>query len=271
MCREELWVSPVDNSPPLLYRICYHYTMIKVNSIIQGDCLEVMKDIEDGSVDCIVTSPPYWKGYAYEAYFNSYAQYLRWSEKWLAECKRVLKPNGNLFLNVINDSEITVRAFDLMQIATENLMYKLHDSIIWYRYNQQPANTTRQLTNQVEYVFLLRQTSDGIEMDKKTVIENHPDVFKTKNVGNVWEMPFNAGKAKNNFGRKETKSKYGHSGFPITLPEICIELCTKENDVVLDLFAGTGTTGLACKNLNRNYILIEKEPEYIEIIKERLK
>lgn len=240
------------------------------NTVIQGDCLEVMKDIPDGSVDCIVTSPPYWKGFAYEAYFNSYKQYLDWSRKWLKECKRVLAPNGTLYLNVINDSEITIRAFELMQIATIDLMYKLHDTIIWYRYNQQPANTDRQLTNQCEYVFMLRHSSAGVKLDKKSAFENCPSLFKTKNVGNVWELPFNAGKEKSTFGKKETSCKWGHSGFPIKLPETCILLSTKEGDTVLDLFAGSGTTGVACKNTNRNFILIEKEPEYIDIIKKRL-
>jgi site-specific DNA-methyltransferase (adenine-specific) len=241
-----------------------------LNKVICGDCLEVMKDIPDKSVDCIVTSPPYWKGFAYEAYFNSYKQYLDWSKLWLKECKRVLKQNGTLYLNVINDSEITIRAFELMEIATRDLMYKLHETIIWYRYNQQPANTKRQLTNQCEFVFMLRHSSTGIELDKESAYKNAPEMFKTKNVGNVWELPFNAGKVKNNFGKKETESKWGHGGFPVKLPETCILLSTKENDIVLDLFAGSGTTGVACKNLNRNYILIEKEPEYIDIINKRL-
>ena len=134
------------------------------------------------SIDCIVTSPPYWKGFAYEAYFNSYAQYLRWSKRWMSECKRVLKRSGTFYLNVINDSEITVRAFDLMNIATEELMYKLHETIIWYRYNQQPANTERQLTNQCEYLFMLRHTSDGVKLDKVTAMELNPHIFKTRNV-----------------------------------------------------------------------------------------
>jgi ubiquinone/menaquinone biosynthesis C-methylase UbiE len=188
----------------------------------------------------------------------------------LKECKRVLKQNGTLYLNVINDSEITIRAFELMEIATRDLMYKLHETIIWYRYNQQPANTKRQLTNQCEFVFMLRHSSTGIELDKESAYKNAPEMFKTKNVGNVWELPFNAGKVKNNFGKKETESKWGHGGFPVKLPETCILLSTKENDIVLDLFAGSGTTGVACKNLNRNYILIEKEPEYIDIINKRL-
>ena len=236
-----------------------------------GDCLEIMKQIPDKSVDCIVTSPPYWKGFEYEAYFNSYAQYLDWCKQWLAESKRVLAKNGTMFLNVINDSEITIRAFEMMEIATRQLMFKLHDTIIWYRYNQQPANTPRQLTNQCEYVFMLRHTSAGVWLDKECAYRLHPTLFETKNVGNVWRLPFNSGKQDiGDFGRKETKSKWGHSGFPLALPETCIALTTKENDTVLDMFMGSGTTGVACKHLGRNFIGIDLDPDYVEIARERI-
>lgn len=243
-----------------------------INKIHCGECVKVLKTLPSESIDCIVTSPPYWKGFEYEAYFNSYKQYLDWSKEWLAECKRVLKQNGTLWLNVINDSEITIRAFELMEIATRELMYKLHDTIIWYRYNQQPANTTRQLTNQCEYIFMLRHTSANVELDKKAAYEANPSIFKTKNVGNVWEIPFNSGKQSvKNFGRKETSSKWGHSGFPVELPETCILLSTKENDVILDCFMGSGTTGVACVKNNRNYVGIELNPAYCDMANERIK
>lgn len=238
--------------------------------LIYGDCLEKLKELEDGSVDCIITSPPYWKGFEYEAYFNSYKQYLDWCEVWLRECKRVLAPNGTFWLNVINDSEITIRAFEIMEIATRKIMFKLHDTVIWYRYNQQPANTNRQLTNQCEYIFMLRHTSAGIELDKKAAYENCPSMFKTKNVGNVWELAFNSGKTVVGFGRKETKSKWGHSGFPLELPETCMLLTTKEGDTVLDMFMGSGTTGVACKKLGRKFIGIEKDKKSFDIAKDRI-
>jgi DNA modification methylase len=101
---------------------------------------------------------------------------------------------------------------------------------------------------------MLRHTSAGVSLNKALAKELHPEIFKTNNVGNVWELPFNSGKQHNNgFGRKETKSKWGHSGFPLTLPETCIALSTKENDTVLDMFMGSGTTGVAAKKLNRNF------------------
>lgn len=199
----------------------------------QGDCLEVLKTIPDKSVDCIITSPPYWKGFEYEAYFNSYKQYLDWCKIWLSECKRVLKPNGTFYLNVINDSEITIRAFEIMEIATRELMWKLHDTIIWYRYNQQPANTNRQLTNQCEYIFMLRHTSANVELYKQSAYNNCPEIFKTKNVGNVWELPFNSGKQKNSgFGRKETTDLL--QNYLMERLELQEKLTNKENDHIKD-------------------------------------
>lgn len=237
-----------------------------------GEVITELKKIKDNSIDVVVTSPPYWKGFGYEAYFNSYAQYLRWSKEWIKEIKRILKPNGTFYLNVINDSEITVRAFELMQIATEELMYKLHDTIIWYRYNQQPANTNRQLTNQCEYIFMLKNTSNEVELNKIEAYELNKHIFKTKNVGNVWEIPFNSGiKSQTNFGRKETKSKFGHSGFPSEIPETCIILSSKKNDVILDCFVGTGQTALAALKLNRSFIGIDLDKNAIELTEKRIK
>lgn len=243
-----------------------------LNKIHNIDCIEGLKKLPDKSIDCIVTSPPYWKGFEYEAYFNSYKQYLDWCEVWLTECKRVLKPNGTFWLNVINDSEITIRGFELMEIATRKIMFKLHDTIIWYRYNQQPANTNRQLTNQCEYIFMLRHTSAGVDLHKKEAYEKNPHIFKTKNVGNVWEIPFNSGKKGNkDFGRKETKSNWGHSGFPIELPETCLLLTTNEGDTVLDMFMGSGTTAVSAVKNNRNYIGFEIVPRYYKDAVERVR
>lgn len=237
--------------------------------LINGDVITELKKIPTESIDCIVTSPPYWKGFEYESYFNSYNQYLKWSEKWLRECKRVLNRNGYFFLNVANDSETTVRVHELLNICTNKIMFKLHDTIIWYVYNRQPANTNRQLTNQHEYIFMLRHSSNDINLHKKELYDYNPNIFKTKNVGNVWEIPFNKNKSNVSF-RKKTKSKWGHNGFPLDIPLSCILLSTEENDVVLDCFMGSGTTGVACKMLNRKFIGIDIMEEYVELSKQRI-
>lgn len=237
--------------------------------LINGDVLEELSKLDDGSVDCIITSPPYWKGFEYEAYFNSYYQYIEWSSQWLRECKRVLAPYGTFYLNVCNDSETTVRAFELLSIATRNLMFKLHDTIIWYVYNRQPHNTDRQLTNQTEYLFMLRNTSANVHLNKKEAYEYNKDIFKTRNVGNVWEIPFNKGD-KVSFAKKEVSAKWGHSGFPLALVETCVLLSTNKGDVVLDCFMGSGTTGVVCKELERDFIGIELDKDIYRVASERI-
>lgn len=237
--------------------------------LINGDVIQELKKLPSESINCIVTSPPYWKGFEYESYFNSYNQYLKWSEKWLSECKRVLHRDGYFFLNVANDSETTVRVYELLNICTNKIMFKLHDNIIWYVYNRQPANTNRQLTNQYECILMLRHSSSNVDLHKKELYDFNPNIFKTKNVGNVWEIPFNKNKANFSF-KKTTKSKWGHNGFPLDIPLACILLSTNENDVVLDCFMGSGTTALACKMLNRKFIGIDIMKEYVELTKLRL-
>ena len=74
----------------------------------------------------------------------------------------------------------------------------------------------------------------------------------------------------NGFGRKETKSKWGHSGFPLELPETCILLSTNEGDTVLDMFMGSGTTAVACAKNNRKYLGFEISKEYCEIAESRI-
>jgi DNA modification methylase len=117
-----------------------------------------------------------------------------------------------------------------------------------------------------------------VNLNKEQTYNWNPKIFKTKNVGNVWEIPFNSGKNNdyidlsefNKFGRKETKSNYGHSGFPIQIPETCILLSTNENDVVLDMFMGTGQTGIACKNTKRKFIGIEMDTNNFNLAKHRI-
>ena len=110
-------------------------------NIIQGDVLHNLDLLPSNSVDLLFTSPPYWKGFAYESHFNSYNQYLEWSKKWLHAIKRVVKDDGWFVLNIANDSETTCKAYEVLTIAMND--WKLHDTVIWNVYNRQPANTPR--------------------------------------------------------------------------------------------------------------------------------
>ena len=233
--------------------------------LINGDCIEKLNEIDNESIDCVFTSPPYWKGFAYESYFNSYKQYLDWCEIWIKSLKDKLKDNGYFLLNVANDSETTIKAFELLNICLK--YYKLCDTIIWFVHNRQPANSKRQLTNQHEYIFLLRKHNNNIDIHKERIIDN--SAFITKNIGNVWKIPFK----KNKDSLKKTcggKNNWGHSGFSNELCEIVLNLFTNENDTILDIFMGLGQLGLTSKNMNRNFIGIEKDKDIFNIANEKI-
>ena len=222
---------------------------------LHGDVLKQLPSIETESVDLIFTSPPYWKGFAYESHFNSYSQYLEWTTKWVKSIKRVLKPNGWFVLNIANDSETTVKAFEVLNLCLPH--WKLHDTIIWNVYNRQPANTERQFTNQHEYLFVFRHQGAGAVIHKEGIIEAYPSVFNSKNVGNVWKIPFKV--AKSSLKKVSGgKNDWGHSGFPPILCELVIKLFTVQGDRVLDCFAGTGIVLQTAKELGRTYIGIDK-------------
>lgn len=223
--------------------------------ILQGDTLTLLPSVEP--VDLCFTSPPYWKGFAYESYFNSYAQYLTWTEQWVSALKSAVKPDGWFVLNIANDSETTCKAYELLMICMK--YWKLHDTIVWNVYNRQPANTERQFTNQTEFLFVFRHHSANATIYKEGVAEQYPEVFGSKNVGNVWKIPF----ARSPHSLKKVcggEKNWGHSGFPPLLCDLVIRLFTKEGDSVLDCFAGTGSVGRSALALNRSVILLDKHP-----------
>ena len=235
--------------------------------LFNDDCLNVLKDLDDESVDCIITSPPYYMGFEYESYLNSYYQYIEWCKEWLMECKRVLSNDGTFYLNLANSKDASIRAYELLHICTHELHYKLHDTIIWYKYNPIPVNTNKMLLNQTEFLFMLRHNSNNVKLNKKLARQYNPHIFKTKLVGNVWEIPVNS----KSFARKETKSsKKGHSGYPVELTDTCILLSTDENDLILDPFMGSGTTGVSCKKFNRRFVGVELNTDYYNIAKDRI-
>ncbi len=220
-----------------------------INKVICGDCLEVMKGIPDKSVDLILTDPPYrvisggnkhkdgvgWRGSILEKNDGKIFKYndIRF-EEWIPEVYRVLK-DGSHFYTMTN----TINLENMLRICRES-GFGLHNVLIWKKNNQV---LNRWYMKSVEYILFLYK-----KPAKKINIVGTSQVLEFPNPRN----------------KKHPTEK------PVELMEIMIKNSTQEGETVLDLFAGSGTTGVACKNTNRNYILIEKEPEYIEIIKKRL-
>ena len=236
------------------------------------DCVEGMKLLDDESIDLVVTSPPYFKQLSYESNFTSYLQFIEWCDVWGRETFRVLREGGYFFLNFANDKTNAIKSYEVLNVMLK--YYRLQDTIIWYRYNSQPVNTDRQLTPQYEFLFMLVKNPKNFHLNKEDLMNKLPELFDTKNVGNVWKLAFNKGKDVSISMKKQDEDAsnglFGHSGFPVDLPKACILLVTKPNDIVLDCFSGSGTTCVAAKELNRRFIGIEINPRYHKISVDRL-
>lgn len=254
-----------------------------MNKIIQGDCLEVMKTLEDKSIDMVLTSPPYDN-------LRTYNGSLDWGEHiWkpvIQELFRIIK-DGGVVVWVVGDATIngseTGTSFK-QALYFKEVGFNLHDTMIWSKptFTATGALKTR-YAQTFEYMFVFIRgkiktfnpikdrinKSYGRKKDGKIRLRNgitKPQSSLGKPINkygqrfNVWDM---STEVSNN-------NRFHPAQFPEKLAHDHIISWSNEEDTILDPFAGSGTVGKIAKQLNRNYILIEKEPEYIEIIKERL-
>lgn len=229
---------------------------MEIDRIYNIDVLEGLKMLPDNSIDLIITSPPYNKGYytknrRVDVYtvekkvrkidygvFNDTMDpedYEKWQRKILDECIRVLKPEGSIFYN---HKEI------LSNLNAHNPTYvydyPLLQTIVWEKPST-PQISDRYFYPVTEWIYWIKKTPDARPyFDRDSAIFNKA----------VWH-----------FGAEKGNSH--PAAFPIELPENCILACSKEGDIVLDPFMGSGTTALAAKKHGRHYIGFELNAEYI--------
>ena len=248
--------------------------------LMQGDCLELMKRMPDGSVDLTVTSPPYDNLRSYNGNNDS------WNETvWKAVIKELhrVTAEGGVVVWVVADA--TIKGSETGTSFKQALFFKecgfnLHDTMIWKKTNPIPLTHNR-FEQSFEYMFVFSKGSPKTfnpikipcvtkgQMRKRknsnkeegSAVRNRDEVTIVKNKktkGNVWEMPV-------------SNTKLNHPAiFPEQLAQDHIISWSNEGDIVLDPFMGSGTTGVACKNLNRNFIGIELDENYFNIAKERI-
>ena len=226
--------------------------------LIQGDCLEVMKTIPDESIDLILTDCPYHiisggctnipRKDDHSGIFNRRNTFTQKNAKngklfdfndiefkeWLPEAYRVLKNNSHIYIY------INARNLKELQQTAENVGFKFQNIIIWNKGNSTP---NRYYLNAYEMILMLRKGS-------------------AKNINNMG--------TKNIIDIKNIRGKTHPTEKPVELNKIFISNSTNENETVLDMFMGTGSCGIACKELNRNFIGIELDEKYFEIAKQRI-
>lgn len=247
----------------------------------QGDCLEIMREMQSDSVDLVVTSPPYddlrtYNGGITQWCFEKFKQIAR-------ELFRIIKPGG-VCVWIVNDQvkngSETGTSFK-QALYFKECGFRLHDTMIWLKDSFSYPDSTR-YRQVFEYMFVLTKgkptkihkiadrpnkwagtrvhgTSrnvDGTTFRKSN--HNRNDVSEVGERFNVWEIP----SAKSN--------KTGHPAvFPEQLAIDHIISWSDESDIVLDPFMGSGTTGVACVNTGRNFIGIELDKQYFDTARER--
>lgn len=248
--------------------------------LIHGDCIEEMERMDANSVDLTVTSPPYDN-------LRTYDGSLQWNEgiwKQVLEGLHRVTKEGGVVVWVVGDATIkgseTGTSFKQALFAME-CGFKLHDTMIYNRCA--PPLTHKRYEQEFEYMFVFSKggvlTFNGIQRERKYKDTRKNRKFrreadgshdmgaskesKTVLSGNVWKI-FAAG------GSGDQFSSLHPAPFPEQLAHDHIISWSNEGDTVFDPFMGSGTTGKMAKQLNRNFIGIEKVEDYYRIAQERV-
>ncbi len=260
--------------------------------ILHGDALGGLRRLPSDSVQCVVTSPPYWglRDYNVEGQIGleeSLPQYLNRLVAVFNEVRRVLRFDGLLWLNIGDgytsgnrgwrapDKKNPARAMSTRPDTPEGLKPKdllgvpwrlafalqqdgwyLRSDIIWNKPNAMPESVKDRPTRSHEYIFLFSK-AEQYYYDHEAVQEVNGG-GKRRNRRTVWDvntMPF---------------PDAHFATFPPALIEPCVLAGSRTGDHVLDPFFGSGTVGVVCQNLQRNYVGVELHPEYVAMATRRL-
>lgn len=253
-----------------------------MNILKKGNCIELIKELSDNSIDLVVTSPPYDE-------IRNYNNTLSWNfdkfKQIASELYRVVK-KGGVIIWVVGDQtkngSETGTSFK-QALYFKEIGFNLYDTMIYRKLNYMPL-THRRYEQEFEYMFCLTKgkpnTFNPIKIPCKyagTETWGKSSFYKTDNdnLTQINKKIINNTKIKGNIfeyrtGSTQTKKIRHPAVFPLNLAKDQIISWTNECDVILDPFMGSGTTGVACTELKRNFIGFEIVDKYFEIAKERI-
>ncbi|MCB8943167.1 MAG: site-specific DNA-methyltransferase [Ardenticatenaceae bacterium] len=266
--------------------------MVFADTIIHGDCEDVLQEFPDNSVDLIITSPPY-ADQRKKTYGGIHPdKYVQWLLPKTEQFLRVLKPTGSFIFNikerVVNGERHTYVIESILKMREQGWLWT--EEYMWHKKNSYPGKWPNRFRDSWERVLHFNKDKK-FNMYQDEVMVPVGDWAKTR-LANLSETDKvrDESKVESGFGKNvsnwvgrdmvyptnvlhmatECYNRSHSATFPVALPEWFIRLFTQEDDVVLDPFMGSGTTAVAAKMLGRKYIGIDTDEEYCRLAKERV-
>ena len=256
-----------------------------LNIVINQDCIEGMKTLEDNTVDLIIADPPYnlskggeWKwdnsvklagmggnwNKVMESWDNmSLSEYFAFTITWLTEAQRILKPTGSMWIFG------TYHNIGIINVVCQLLNIEIINEVIWYKGNAFPNLSGRRLTASHETILWCNKGGKKREYyfdyDYSKNGNFDYDFLKQpgKQMRTVWDISNNKEKRELEYGKHPTQK-------PLRILKRMIQLSSREGDIMLTPFLGAGSECVAAKELGRNYLGYEIDPQYVDITHKRL-
>jgi len=245
-----------------------------LNRVLEGDCIETMRALPSGAADLIFADPPYNLQLKNELrrpdnsrvdavddhwdQFGSFADYDRFTRAWLTEAKRLLKDDGALW--VIGSYHNIFRVGAILQ----DLEFWILNDVVWRKTNPMPNFRGRRFTNAHETLIW---ASKGPKQSYTFNYEAMKSLNDELQMRSDWTIPICS-------GRERLKDEDGDKAHSTQKPEALLHRVivssSKPGDVVLDPFFGSGTTGAVAKRLGRNFIGLERDPNYARVARARI-
>lgn len=237
--------------------------------LFHQDSLEFLKNIKHNSIDMIFADPPYFLSNdgitcksgkmvsVNKGYWDKPKEILEkhsFNLKWLKLCKNILKETGTIWVSG------TFHNIYSIGFALEELGFKILNNITWYKPNAAPNLSCKYFTHSTETILWAKKDTNSKHLFNYDLMK---EINKGKQMRDLWTFPTTK--------KSEKKHGYHPTQKPIVLLNRIILASTKKNNIILDPFNGSGTTGIAANKLNRKYIGIDLEKEFLDITIKRYK
>ncbi|HVA50187.1 MAG TPA: site-specific DNA-methyltransferase [Pirellulales bacterium] len=260
---------------------------LAANELYQGDCIERLQQLDEGSVDLAFADPPFNIGYEYDVYHDRkpYEHYLDWSRQWMAGVSRVLKPSGTFWLAIGDEY-----AAELKLIAQNDLGLTCRSWVIWYytfgvnctrKFTRSHAHLFHFVKDRKQFTFNYKDRAIRVDSARKLVyadIRANPNgrlpddtwILRPQDVPDGFSEDQDTWYFSRVAGTFKERAGFHGCQMPEQLLGRIIRASSNEGDLVLDPFGGSGTTLAVAKKLGRGWIGFELSADYVTKIQARI-